>query len=87
MGVWSGLAGAAAITALMVLATVSVEAAGTALDFIERSASVGPEVLVAGGVATLWGAAGGAGGGYLASRRQVGPGEPGPTDGSSRPDA
>jgi hypothetical protein len=87
VGVWSGLAGAAAITALMVLATVSVEAAGTAPDFIERSASVGPEVLVAGGVAALWGAAGGAGGGYLASRRQVGPGEPGPTDGSSRPDA
>jgi hypothetical protein len=78
-GVWAGLAGAAAIAALMVLATVSVEAAGPSDDLVEGSASVGPDLLVSGGLMALWGALGGAAGGYLASRREVGPGEPGPT--------
>jgi hypothetical protein len=86
-GVWAGLAGAAAVAALMVLATVSIQGAGPSLGLVESSVSVGPDIPVSGGLMALWGALGGAAGGYLASRRTVGPGEPGPTGGSSRPGA
>jgi hypothetical protein len=85
-GVWAGLAGAAAVAALMVLATVSIQAAGPA-GLVEGSVSVGPDIPVSGGLTALWGAVGGAAGGYRASSRAGGRGEPGPTGGSSRPGA
>jgi hypothetical protein len=86
-GVLAGMAGAAAVAALMVLATVSIQAADPSLGLVENSVSVGPDIPVSGGLMALWGALGGAAGGYLAFRRTVGPGEPGPTGGSSRPGA
>jgi hypothetical protein len=82
-GVVSGLTGAAAIAGLMVLATVSLEAGRSFDALVQRSGSVGPNLPVSGGLLALWGVVGGALGGYLASRRAVGPGEPGPSGGSS----